>query len=83
LCIEKVTMTQFTIHLILSLTGWGYLLSREALRRLKIIEPYLVEQERMANAQLLMYGSAEANGPEFIELDKILNRFVKPSNLLQ
>ena len=25
----------------------------------------------------------EANGPEFIELDEILDRFVKPSNLLQ
>ena len=33
------------------------LLSHIALRPLKIIEPYLVEQERMANAQLLMYGS--------------------------
>jgi hypothetical protein len=33
------------------------LLSRIALRLLKIIEPYLVEQERMANAELLMYGS--------------------------
>ena len=34
-----------------------YLLSRIALRLLKIIEPYLAEQERMANAQLLRYGS--------------------------
>ena len=34
-----------------------YLLSRIALRLLKIIEPYLVEQNRMANAQLLGYGS--------------------------
>jgi hypothetical protein len=25
----------------------------------------------------------EANGPEFIKLDKNLDRFVKPSNLLQ
>ena len=25
----------------------------------------------------------EANGPEFIELDEILDRFVEPSNLLQ
>jgi hypothetical protein len=33
------------------------LLSRYALRLLKIIEPYLVEQNRMANAQLLGYGS--------------------------
>ena len=33
------------------------LLSHIALRLLKIIEPYLVEQERMANAQLLVYGS--------------------------
>ena len=33
------------------------LLSHIALRLLKIIEPYLGEQERMANAQLLMYGS--------------------------
>jgi hypothetical protein len=34
-----------------------YLLSRNALRLLKIIEPYLVEPERMANAQLSRYGS--------------------------
>jgi hypothetical protein len=34
-----------------------YLLSRIALRPLKIIEPYLDEQNRMANAQLLGYGS--------------------------
>jgi hypothetical protein len=34
-----------------------YLLSRIALRLLKIVEPDLVEQERMANAQLLRYGS--------------------------
>jgi hypothetical protein len=34
-----------------------YLSSRIALRLLKIIEPYLVEQNRMANAQLLWYGS--------------------------
>ena len=33
------------------------LLSHIALRLLKIIEPYLVELERMANAQLLVYGS--------------------------
>ena len=35
------------------------LLSRIAIRLVKIIEPYmyLVEHERMANAQLLMYGS--------------------------
>ena len=33
------------------------LLSHIALRLLKIIEPYLVEQERMATAQLLGYGS--------------------------
>ena len=33
------------------------LLSHIALRLLKLIEPYLVEQERMANAQLLGYGS--------------------------
>ena len=31
-------------------------LSRNALRVLKIIEPYLVEQQRMADAQLLRYG---------------------------
>ena len=31
--------------------------SHNALRLLKIIEPYLVEQECMANAQLLMCGS--------------------------
>ena len=34
-------MTQFTIHHILSQTGREYLLSLYALRRLKIIEPYL------------------------------------------
>jgi hypothetical protein len=34
-----------------------YLLSRNALRLLKIIQPYLVEQERMANAQFLRCGS--------------------------
>ena len=32
-------------------------LSRIALRLLKIMKPYLVEQDRMANAQLLGYGS--------------------------
>ena len=26
---------------------------------------------------------SEANGPELIELDEILDRFVEPSNLLQ
>ena len=34
-----------------------YLLSRNALPLLRMIEPDLVEQERMANAQLLRYGS--------------------------
>ena len=38
-----------------------YLLSHIALRLLKIIEPYLVEQERMANAQLLRYGSKQTD----------------------
>jgi hypothetical protein len=33
------------------------LLSHIALRLLIFFEPYLVEQERMANAQFLMYGS--------------------------
>ena len=33
------------------------LLSHIALRLLIFFEPYLVKQERMANAQLLMYGS--------------------------
>ena len=33
------------------------LLSHNALRLVKLIEPYLVEQERMADAQLLMYRS--------------------------
>jgi hypothetical protein len=32
-----------------------------ALRLLKIIGPYLVEQERMANAQLLRYGSKQTD----------------------
>jgi hypothetical protein len=54
-------MTNFTIHHILSLTGSEYLLSRIALRLLKIIEPYLVEQECMANAQLLRYGSKQTD----------------------
>jgi hypothetical protein len=36
-----------------------YLLSRIALRLLKILGPYLVEQNRMANAQLLGYGSKQ------------------------
>jgi hypothetical protein len=47
-----------------------------ALRRLKIIEPYLVEQKHFDVW-------VEANGPEFIELDEILDRFVDPSSLLQ
>jgi hypothetical protein len=34
-----------------------HLLSRIALRLLEIIKPYLVEQNRMANAQVLGYGS--------------------------
>ena len=34
-----------------------YLLSRKVLRLPKFFEPYLVEQNRMANAQLLWYGS--------------------------
>ena len=33
------------------------LLSHIALRLVNTIEPYLVEQERMTNAQLLMYGA--------------------------
>jgi hypothetical protein len=41
--------------------GLEYLLSRIALRRLEIIEPYLVEQERMAIAQLLRYGSKQTD----------------------
>ena len=58
---KKVTMTHFTIHHILSLTGLEYLLSRNALRLIKIIEPYLVEQERMAEAQLLRYGPKQTS----------------------
>jgi hypothetical protein len=54
-------MNHFTIHHILSLSGREYILSRYALRLLKIIEPYLVEQERMANAQLLSYGSKQTD----------------------
>ena len=38
-----------------------------ALRLLKIIEPYLVEQDRMANAQLLGYW-VEAFGAELLFL---------------
>jgi hypothetical protein len=34
-----------------------YILSCIAVRLLKIIEPYFVEQKRMANAQFLMYRS--------------------------
>jgi hypothetical protein len=55
------TTTHFTIHHILSLTGRQYILSRIALRPLKIIEPYLVEQERMAYVQLLRYGSKQTD----------------------
>ena len=48
------------------------LLSRIALRLLKIIEPYLVEQNRMANAQLLGYGSQHlGQNLFFIELKRI------------
>jgi hypothetical protein len=61
LLLKQVTMAQFTIHHILSLTGREYLLSRFALRLLKIIEPYLLKQERMANAQLLRYGSKQTD----------------------
>jgi hypothetical protein len=35
----------------------GTLQERIALRMFIFFEPYLVEQERMANVQLLMYGS--------------------------
>ena len=42
----------------------------DALRLLKIIEPYLVEQERMANAQLLMYGSKHLEQNFFFFLRK-------------
>jgi hypothetical protein len=60
--IEKgIYMTHFTIHYILSLSRREYPLSRNALRLLKIVEPYLVEQERMANAQLLRYGSKQTH----------------------
>ena len=51
-----------------------YLLSRIALRLLKIIEPYLVEQERMANAQLLRYGSKHL-GQNFFFYFIVLDRF--------
>jgi hypothetical protein len=37
------------------------IIARIVLWRLKIIEPYLVEQERMANAQLLSYGSEQTD----------------------
>ena len=59
-----------------------YLLSRIALRLLKIIEPYLVEQNRMANAQLLGYGSKHLGRNFFFYWIK-KDRFGKPSNLLQ
>ena len=59
-----------------------YLLSRMALRLLKIIEPYLVEQNRMANAQLLWYGSKHLEQNFFFKLNK-KDIFVKPSNLLR
>jgi hypothetical protein len=49
--IDNVTSPRFTI-VILSI-----ILSHIALRLLLFFEPYLVEQERMANVQLLMYGS--------------------------
>ena len=46
------------------------ILSHIALRQLKIIEPYLVEQERMANAQLMMYGSKHLEQNFFFGLKK-------------
>jgi hypothetical protein len=46
------------------------LLSRIALRLLKIIEPYLVEQNRMADAQLLGYGSKHLGQNFFFYLIK-------------
>ena len=46
------------------------LLSHIALQLLKLIEPYLVEQERMANAQLLMYGSKHLEQNFFFFLKK-------------
>ena len=50
-----------------------HLLSRIALRLLEIFEPYLVEQNRMANAQLLGYRSKE---PERV----ILKQTVRVTN---
>jgi hypothetical protein len=76
-------MTHFTIHHILSLTGWEYLLTRNALRLLKIVEPYYLSGAGAHGKCATFEVWVEANGPEFIELDEILDRFVKPSNLLQ
>jgi hypothetical protein len=43
-----------------------------------------VEQERMGHGECASFDVwVEANRPEFIELDEILDRFVEPSNLLQ
>jgi hypothetical protein len=46
------------LYLYMYTTGFlkRYILSRIALRLLEIIGPYLVEQNRMANAQFLWYG---------------------------
>jgi hypothetical protein len=58
---EKWGNHYFEALLLELVKNWSALISiiahNLALRLLKIIEPYLVEQERMANAQLLRYGS--------------------------
>ena len=52
-----------------------YLLSRIALRPLKIVEPYLVEQERMANAQSTFEVWVEAFEAELMKPHGIIDRF--------
>jgi hypothetical protein len=61
-----------------------YLLSRIALRLLKIVEPYLPGSGAGVHGECATFEIwVEAIGQEFIELDEILDRFMKPSNLLQ
>ena len=62
------------LNLYLNLDLKRYLLSRIAIRLLKIIEPYLVGQERTANAQLLRYGSKHL-GQNFFFYCVCLDRF--------
>jgi hypothetical protein len=62
ICVQRDVLKRYLLSRILKLVS-GY-----ALRLLKIIEPYLVEQERMANAQLLRYGSKHLGQNFFFHL---------------